>query len=414
MCFPASLPLSLKLGYTQVMQIKKISDTFHHITFADGDEVFLIGTAHVSQNSVEEVAEVIEKENPDRICIELDASRLSSKTKKKSWEETDIRKVFKEGKGFLLLANTALASFQRKLGAQTGTKPGEELLGAVRLAEEKNIPISLCDRDIQTTFRRAWAKSSLWNKCKLLATLISAAFSNEEISPEELEELKKQETLEGMLNEVAKELPSIKEVLIDERDTYLATKIYSAPGKKKVAVIGAGHTRGVLSTFEKLENGGDVKSAEELETVPKSKGFGKAAGYIIPTLIVLLLIIGIALNGWDQGLRTFLYWIAVNAGGTFIFSLIAWAHPLNIICCAVTAPFFALNPVLGVGMLGGILEATFRKPKVKDFESLNDDAMKLSGWYKNRILHCLLVFFLSSLGSMLGTFIAFPLLISRL
>ena len=409
----ASLPLSLKLGYTLVMHIEKISDTYHRITFANGDEVFLIGTAHVSKDSVAQVAEIIEEENPDRICVELDASRLSSKTQKTNWDNTDIRKVFREGKGFLLLANTALASFQRKMGAQTGTKPGEELLGAVKLAEEKNIPMSLCDREIQTTFRRAWAKSSLWNKCKLLATLISAAFSNEEISPEELESLKKQETLEGMLREVAKELPSIKEVLIDERDTYLATKIYNAPGKKKVAVIGAGHTSGVLATFDKLENNGQVKSIEELDTVPKSRGIGKAIGYIIPALIVILLVVGVVANGWDQGLRTFLYWVLVNAGGTFITSCIAAAHPLNIICCAVTAPFFALNPVLGVGMLGGILEATFRKPKVKDFETLNDDAMHLSGWYKNRILHCLLVFFLSSLGSVLGTFVAFPLLIAR-
>ena len=396
------------------MQIEKLSDTYHHITFADGSEVFLIGTAHVSQNSVEEVAETIDREQPDRICVELDASRLSSKTKKQTWEDTDIRKVFREGKGFLLLANTALASFQKKLGAQTGTAPGEELLGAVKLANVRNIPLSLCDRDIQTTFRRAWAKSSLWNKCKLLSTLISAAFSNEEISKEELEDLKNQETLEGMLNEVAKELPSIKEVLIDERDIYLATKIYTAPGQKKVAVIGAGHTKGVLSAFEKLESNSAIKTTEELEIVPKSKGWGKAAGYIIPTLIVVLLVIGVAMNGWDQGLKTFLYWVLVNAGGTLIATAISAAHPLNILCCAVTAPFFALNPVLGVGMLGGILEATFRKPKVRDFEMLNDDAMKISGWYRNRILHCLLVFFLSSIGSMLGTFVAFPLLISRI
>ena len=402
------------LGYTQGMQVERISDTYHHITFSDGDEVFLIGTAHVSQDSVAEVAETIDRESPDRICVELDATRLSNKTKKQSWEETDIRKVFREGKGFLLLANTALASFQRKLGAQTGAKPGDELLGAIRIAEEKGIPVSLCDREIQTTFRRAWANSSLWNKCKLLSTLISAAFSNEEISPEELEELKKQETLEGMLNEVAKELPSIKEVLIDERDIYLATKIYNAPGHKKVAVIGAGHTRGVISTFEKLESNAELKSTEELDTVPKSSGWGKAIGYIIPALIVILLVVGVAMNGWDQGLRTFLYWVLVNAGGTLIASIAAAAHPINALCCAATAPFFALNPVLGVGMLGGILEATFRKPKVKDFEMLNDDALKLSGWYRNRILHCLLVFFLSSLGSILGTFVAFPLLISRL
>ena len=166
------------------MQIEKISDTYHRITFSDGSIVYLIGTAHVSKNSVEEVRNIIETENPDRVCIELDASRMASKTSRQNWENQDIRKVFKEGKGFLLLANTALASFQRKLGAQTGANPGEEILGAAKLAEEKGIPVSLCDRDIQTTFRRAWAKSGLWNKCKLLATLISAAFSDEEITPE--------------------------------------------------------------------------------------------------------------------------------------------------------------------------------------------------------------------------------------
>ena len=142
------------------MQIEKISDTYHRITFSDGSIVYLIGTAHVSRNSVEEVKDIIDSESPDRVCIELDASRMASKTKKQSWEDQDIRKIFKEGKGFLLLANTALASFQKKLGAQTGTNPGDEILGAAKLAEEKGIPVSLCDRDIQTTFRRAWAKSA--------------------------------------------------------------------------------------------------------------------------------------------------------------------------------------------------------------------------------------------------------------
>ena len=143
------------------MQIETISDTFHRVIFSNGSQVLLVGTAHVSKTSVEEVATIIENESPDRFCIELDASRLASKTKKNNWEDMDIRKVFKEKKGFLLLANTALASFQRRLGAQTGANPGDEILGAAKLAEEKGIPVSLCDRDIQTTFRRAWAKSSL-------------------------------------------------------------------------------------------------------------------------------------------------------------------------------------------------------------------------------------------------------------
>ncbi|MBQ0072024.1 MAG: TraB family protein, partial [Spirochaetales bacterium] len=231
------------------MVTEKISDTYHIIRFDNGDVLHLVGTAHVSKDSVKEVQEIIEKESPDRVCIELDAGRMKSKSKESSWEEMDIKKVFKEGKGFLLLANTALASFQKRMGAQTGADPGAEILGAAKLAEEKGIPVSLCDREIQTTFRRAWYKSSLWNKCKLLATLISAAFSDEEISEEELAELKNEETLESMLKEVAKELPSVKEVLIDERDRYLATSMYTAEGHVKVGVIGAGHTQGLIRTL---------------------------------------------------------------------------------------------------------------------------------------------------------------------
>ena len=396
------------------MQIERISDTYHRITFANGNTVFLIGTAHISSTSVDEVREIIEAENPDRICIELDASRMANKEKKQSWENMDMVKVFKEHKGFLLLANTALASFQRKMGQQTGVNPGTELMSAAQIAKEKDIPLSLCDREIQITFRRAWAKSSFWNKCKLLATLISAAFSDERISDEDLEELKKQESMEAMLGEVAKELPSVKEVLIDERDCCLATNIYNAPGKRKVAVIGAGHTSGVLRTMQKLESGEPTPTPEELSVIPEPGKLSKLAPYIIPALIVLLLVWGIVTNGWDQGLRTFLYWVFVNMGCTLVVTTLAWAHPLNILACSVTAPFFALNPVLGVGMLGGVLEATLRKPKVKDFETLNDAALSFKGWYKNRILHCLLVFFLSSVGSMLGTFVAFPLLIARI
>ena len=395
------------------MQLVNISDTVHKLIL-DDQEIILVGTAHVSQNSVEEVKNIIETESPDRVCIELDDGRMKSKTDKKTYENMDIRKVIKEGKGFFLLANTALASFQRRMGAQTGTKPGEEILGAAEVAKEAGIPVSLCDRDIQTTFKRAWAKSSLWNKCKLLATLISAAFSNEEITAEELEQLKSQDTLQTLMQEMAKELPMVKEVLIDERDQYLGRSIFEAPGKKKVAVIGAGHTQGVISTIESLSNKQQTPSLDSLTVIPKGKPIGKVFSYLIPLLIVILIVASFIQSGWDQGLRTFLYWIAVNCSCTFLMTTISLAHPLNILACTITAPFFALNPVLGVGMLGGIAEATFRKPKVKDFEGINDDAMKLKGWYKNRILHALLVFLFSSIGSAFGTLVAFPVLLSHL
>ena len=256
------------------MKVETISDTIHKLILPD-QEIILVGTAHVSQTSVEEVSSLIESENPDRICIELDEGRMKSKTEKSSWENMDIRKVIKDGRGFFLLANTALSSFQRRMGEQTGTKPGDEILGAASLAKEKGIPLSLCDRDIQTTFKRAWAKSSLWNKCKLIATLLSAAFSKEEITAQELEDLKKQDTLQSMMNEMAKELPTIKEVLIDERDQYLGRSIFETEGKKKLAVIGAGHTNGVISTIEKLSRGENTPSLESLSFIPKGAPVGK-------------------------------------------------------------------------------------------------------------------------------------------
>lgn len=142
------------------MNIETISSTLHKLHLENGQEIILIGTAHVSKTSAEEVKATIDAENPDRICVELDSGRMKSKTDKNTYENMDIRKVIKEGKGFFLLANTALAGFQKRMGAQTGTAPGEEILAAATLAKEKDIPLSLCDRDIQTTFKRAWKKSS--------------------------------------------------------------------------------------------------------------------------------------------------------------------------------------------------------------------------------------------------------------
>lgn len=396
------------------MTTAKISDTYHILTFDNGDVIHLVGTAHVSKNSAEEVREIIEKENPDRVCIELDDGRMKSKTKDASYENMDIKKIFKEGKGFLLLANTALASFQKRMGQQTGSDPGAEIIGAAKLAEEKGIPVSLCDREIQVTFRRAWGKSSLWNKCKLLATLISASFSNEKISEEDLEDLKNEETLESMLKEVAKELPSVKEVLIDERDRYLATSIYTSDGKTKVAVIGAGHTQGIIRTLEKLEKGEISTDTSSITQIPKPGKAGKILQWAIPTLIVALVAVGIFTSGWDQGLKAFLYWVAANASCTFLFTLIGGGSILTCLLSGITAPFFVLNPVLGVGLFAGIWQATFKAPKVNDFENINNDALTLKGWYKNRILKCLVAFVMSSLGSIFGSLVGFPFILAKL
>jgi pheromone shutdown-related protein TraB len=393
------------------MNVEKVSDTINKIFLDNGDEIILVGTAHVSQNSVDEVRQVIETENPDRICLELDKGRYDSKTKESSYANMDLVKVFKEGKTFLLLANTALASFQKKMGTQTGSAPGEEILGAGKIATEKGIPFSLCDREIQVTLKRAWSKSNLWNKAKLIGTLLSSAFDKEEFKPEELEELKKSDTLQEMMNELAKELPGAKEALIDERDRYLATNIMEAPGHKKVAVIGAGHANGIIKTIEKLEKGELSKDLSDISQAPKPSKAGKIAGWAVPIAIIAIVVIVGFMQGFDQGLKYFIIWACTNSLTTVLFSILSYAHPLNWLVSAIAAPIAVLNPAIGVGIITGIAEAKLRKPKVKDFETISDDISTFKGWFKNRVLHAFTVFFATSIGSILGTFVLFPIML---
>ncbi|MCR4675747.1 MAG: TraB/GumN family protein [Sphaerochaetaceae bacterium] len=391
------------------MKTEALADTVKKITLDNGNTITLIGTAHVSKNSVEDVERIMNENHPDMVCIELDKGRYSSKTEGKKYSDTSLRKIFKEGKTFLVLANTALASFQKKMGAQTGISPGEEILSAAKIAQEKGIPFTLCDRDITVTLKRAWAKSSLWNKAKLLGALISSAFDKEEIKPEELEELKKGDSIENMMGELAKELPQAKEALIDERDRYLATSIYKCEGKNKVAVIGAGHAGGIIKTIEKLEKNEIKTDLSDISTVPKPSKLGKIAGWIIPAAIIAFVVYSCITYGFDQGIKYFLLWAASNAGGAMLFAILSNAHPLNWLVAAISAPIAVMNPLVGVGVFTGIAESELRKPTVNDFEKISDDISSFKGWYKNRVLHAFLVFIATSIGSILGTFVIFPI-----
>ena len=396
------------------MTHEKLSDTIHRLNFKDGRQILLVGTAHVSKESVNEVAAYIDSEQPDHICLELDDGRFKNKEDEGSWSNMDIKKDLKEKKGFLLITNMALASFQKRMGNQSGSAPGEEILSAARLAKEKEIPYSLCDREIQITFKRAWRKSNLWNKAKLIATIISAVFSKEEISEAELEELKKSDVMQGMLDEMAKELPAVKAVLIDERDRYLATSIYQAPGTKILAVIGAGHQNGIISSMQKLEDKQLSADLSEITEIPPAGKASKILSWVFPALIVGILLYGFFQFGQAQGIRMFGYWLATNMSFTALGAILALAHPLNLLVSIVTAPLASLHPAIGIGMVSGLMEASLRKPKVKDFETLSDDALKLKGWYKNRVLHILLVFLLTSIFATVGNVVVFPILLSML
>jgi pheromone shutdown-related protein TraB len=377
-------------------------------------EFLLLGTAHISSRSVEEVREVILTEKPDRVCVELDQARYDSLTEKSTWHSLNIVDVLKNGKGFLLLANLVLSSFQRRLGAQLGVSPGEEMLTAIRLCQEENIPFSLCDRDIQLTLRRAWAKTSFWGKNKMLAAMLSAVLSSEKLSAEEIEKLKTRTTFQSMLDELAGYLPSVKEVLIDERDRYLATRIYQAEGARIVAVIGAGHVEGIVRYLRALHDGTVAVELGALEAIPPRRRVGRILGWLIPAAIVGLLIAGFFRSGWQLSLSMLWKWVLVNGGLAALGSALSLAHPLTIVAAFVGAPITTLNPFIGIGLVTGVLEAMLRKPRVTDFENLHQDLLTVRGFFRNRVTHILLVFLFSSLGAMIGNFIGIPWLTSLL
>jgi pheromone shutdown-related protein TraB len=371
-----------------------------------GREIVLVGTAHVSRESVGEVTRIIEEEKPDRVCVELDEGRRRSMTGDGSWQNLDIGKVLREGKGFLLLANLVLASFQRRLGSDLGVKPGEEMLAAVNTAGALGIPCSLCDREISTTLRRAWARTSLWGKNKMLAAMLSSVFSSEKLSREEIEELKQKDMLQSMLDELAGYLPVAKEVLIDERDTYLAEKIGRAEGTRIVAVVGAGHVPGIVAYLNSM--GPEPRDLSALEGIPAKTLGARLAPWIVPALLVALFGLGFLKSGWQMSLEMALKWLLANGGLAAVGSLLAFAHPLTILVAFVGAPIATLNPFVGIGLFTGIAEAFLRKPRVRDFENLQTDAASVRGFYTNRVTHILLVFLLSSIGGMIGNFIAIP------
>ena len=380
----------------------------------NGRTITLIGTAHISQDSINEVTEAIKTQKPDCVAIELDQKRCDSIKNPDFWRQLDIIKVLKRGEGFLLLANLVLASFQKRMGQNVGVRPGDEMVAAMKVAEELNIPTTMVDRPIQTTLRRAWAKNSLWGKCKLLSAMISSAFTSEKISSEEIEELKNNSEMDSMMKELSDYMPTVKEVLIDERDKYLASHIWESEGSNIIAVLGAGHLPGVQAYLEKIAAGQESTDTTEIANIPSKTLGAKIKGWIIPAIIVILIGMGFYFGGKNKGTELVLSWVLWNGALSAIGSIIAAAHPLTILVSFIGAPITSLCPFVGVGFLTGITQAFICKPKVKDIEDLSTDAGSLKGFYKNRVLKVLLVFILSSLGSSIGTFVSGADIISKL
>lgn len=371
----------------------------------NGRQIVLVGTAHVSRASIEEVERAIDEQNPDTVAIELDENRLENIENQDSWKKMDIIKVLKNRQGFLLLANIVLSSYQKRMGDGAGVKPGDEMMAAIKKARARGIPQVMVDRPVSVTLRRAWAKNSFWGKCKLFSMLIATAFSREQISETEIENLKQSSEMDTMMQELSSYLPAVKSVLIDERDFYLASKIWGCSGSKVLAVLGAGHLGGVESCLKKIAAGEMAPDVSQISSVPEKSAASKAALWIIPVLIVCLIAAGFVFGGIEKGADLIGSWVLWNGILAGIGAVLGGAHILTVLVSVAGAPFTSLCPFVGIGLVAGIVQAAVRKPAVRDMENLQNDAVSLKGFYRNRILRILVIFFLTSLGSSIGTFI---------
>lgn len=372
-----------------------------HKLESGGKNIYLIGTAHVSPESVELVKRAASELKPDSICIELDEARYNNMKNPKKWEDTDLIKVIKSKRVGFLLAQLILGSYQKKLAGSLNSQVGGEMAAGMKCAEEQGANLVLADRDLQVTFMRIWRKMSFFRKLKLIISLIFSfgGDEGEEISEEELKELMQKDLLDSALSELKQEYPEIGEILIDERDTYLAYKIKNAPGDTVIAVLGAAHVPGIMSKIEK-----DI-SIDEISEVPKKKKISKAVGWIIPIVIIGLLVYAFTLN-IATGMQQLSVWVLWNSLLAGIGALCALANPLSILTAAAVAPFTSVNPLLACGWFAGLVEANVSKPRVKDLQNLSEDVLHFKSFYKNRFLKTLLVVIFSNIGSTAGTIVA--------
>lgn len=374
-----------------------------HLINKDEREFIIVGTAHISRHSADLVREVIEKEKPDVVCVELDEKRLKALSEKNRWENLDLRQIIKNKQLSTLMVNLVLSSYQKKLGEKLGVTPGTELLEAVKTANENNIPVELCDREVRVTLRRAWHSMNLWQKSKFLSGGLAGIFEKQELTEEKLAELRSKDVLSEMMDEIGKAMPVLKKVIIDERDQYIAQKMKYSKGKKVVSVVGAGHVKGIINILESNDEV-DLKS---IEIIPEPSLLSKLLGWGIPFIIVA----SIFYIGFNQGIteagNNALFWILACGIPSAIGALISVAHPLTVFASFISAPITSLSPLIGVGYVAAFVQAYMQPPIVKEFQEVSKDFRKISKWWKNRLLKVFLVFILSSIGGVIGTSVGF-------
>lgn len=378
-------------------------------------QITLLGTAHVSRRSAEQVRELLAGGSYDAVAVELCPSRHHALLNPDALAHMDLMQVVRDGKAAMVSASLAMGAYQQRLAEQFGIEPGAEMRAAVEVARERGLPVLLIDREIGTTLRRTAHALPWWKRWTLLSGLMFSLVSREEVSEEEIEHLKEGDIIETTFAEFAHDRADLYRPLIAERDTYMAARLQQEAqnhaGERILAVIGAGHLQGIAAQLGQIAD--PTQQVLELDQIPQPARWPR----LIPWLIVALVLAGFGL-GFSRsnalGWQLVIDWVLINGGLSAFGALLAAAHPLTVVIAFVAAPLTSLNPTVGAGMVTAAAELWLRKPRIGDFSALRHATTSLRGWWSNRVSRTLLVFLFSTLGSAAGTYVAGFRIIERL
>lgn len=377
-------------------------------TVRRGDtEYTLLGTAHVSRQSAEEVRALIDTGDFDAVAIELCPTRLQHLTGQSELEDLDLFQVIRQRKAGLVAASLALGAYQQRVADQLGVRPGLEMLAAVDGAKVRDLPVILIDRDIGLTLRRLLRCVPWRQRLNLFAGLLSSLFSRQRLEPGDIERLKESDQLEAAFTEFADRAPGLYRALIDERDRYMAARLeqQSAAHRRVLVVIGAGHVAGIARVLESADHPDPARELAALEHLPPPSRLLRALPWLVVALVLSAFGVGFARSP-ELGWQLLLDWVVINGGLAALGVTLALGHPLTVLGSFLAAPLTSLNPTVGVGMVAMGLEVSLRRPQVSHLRRLRADIAQWRGWWRNRVARAFVVFVFASVGSAVGTYVA--------
>jgi len=384
----------------------------------EGVHYTLLGTAHVSRASVDAVRALVADRPFDAIAVELCEARYNGMRNPSALNSLDLFRVVREGKTGMVAANLALSAYQRRLAEQLGVEPGAEMRAGFEEADARGLPVWRIDRDVGITLRRTYAAVGWWDRIKLMSGLMASVLVDDGVDEAEIERLKKGDVLESTFAEFARRSAGLHTALIAERDRFMASALrhqaettVTRPTRVLV-IVGAGHLSGLASHLRSDQTDPRADRAE-LDAVPPPGRWGLWITLLLAVLVLGGFAVGFS-QGTDVGTDLVLNWILTTGILGAIGCTLAGGHPLSIAAAFVASPLTPLHPALSSGTVSALVEATVRKPTVADFSTLRDDVTSLRGWWRNRVARVLINFFLTSLGTALGVYIAGYQIVNRL